>query len=354
MNKPPLDMREDVRDYYGRVLQTAGDLKTSACCVADGMPERLRAPLANIADEILAKSYGCGSPIPFLLDGCTVLDLGCGTGRDCYVLSQLVGPEGRVIGIDMTSEQIAVARGFVDEHMARFGFDEPNVEFHQSYIEDLAAAGIADGTVDLVVSNCVINLSPDKDSVFREIFRVLKPGGELYFSDIFSDRRVPEHLRADKTLVGECLGGAMYVEDFRRMLGRLGCHDYRIVSESRLELEDPEIARKAGMIDFHAITLRTFKCAFDDICENFGHSARYLGTLRDCPHVFELDQHHRFEAGLPVPVCGNTARMLGESRYAAHFRLDGDFSVHYGSFVCAPPPAASGDRKTESGGGACC
>ncbi|HMB90043.1 MAG TPA: methyltransferase domain-containing protein, partial [Rhodothermales bacterium] len=98
-----------VREYYGTVLQGTADLKTSACCTPDAMPRHLRDILAEIDDEILDRFYGCGSPIPLALDGCTVLDLGCGSGRDVYVLSQLVGPNGRVIGVDMTEEQLAIA-----------------------------------------------------------------------------------------------------------------------------------------------------------------------------------------------------------------------------------------------------
>lgn len=344
--------RENVRDYYGSVLKTTNDLKTNACCPTDSLPAWARARLANIDDEIHARFYGCGSPIPLALEGATVLDLGCGTGRDCYLLSQLVGPTGRVIGVDMTAEQLAVARRHVDAHMARFGYAQPNLAFHQCYIEDLAAAKIPDGSIDAVVSNCVINLSADKEQVFREIFRVLKPGGELYFADIFAGRRIPEALSRDKVLLGECLGGALYIEDFRRLLRRLGCRDFRVVNKRRLELGDGEIAGKAGMIEFHSMTVRTFKCAFEDICENYGHCARYLGTIPDSPHMFELDDHHRFETGLPVPVCGNTARMLAETRYARHFRVDGDFSVHYGPFDCTSAPAAA--AQTERGDGGCC
>lgn len=344
--------REDVRDYYGNVLKTTDDLRTNACCPADALPAWVRARLANIDEEICARFYGCGSPIPLALEGATVLDLGCGTGRDCYLLSQLVGAAGRVIGVDMTPKQLEVARRHLDRQTARFGYAKPNVAFQQCYIEDLSEAGIPDNSVDAVVSNCVINLSADKERVFREIFRVLKPGGELYFADIFAGRRIPDALRRDKLLLGECLGGALYIEDFRRMLHRLGCRDHRVVSKRRIEVGDDEIASKAGMIDFYSITLRTFKCDFEDICENYGHCARYLGTIPDSPHVFELDDHHRFQAGLPVPICGNTARMLLETRYARHFRVDGDFSVHYGPFDCASISAAA--PEMERGRGGCC
>ena len=130
----------------------------------------------------------------------SVLDLGCGTGRDVYIVSKLVGESGHVIGVDMTPEQLSVAERHKDGQMKRFGYKVPNVEFLQGYIEDLGSLGIEDGSVDIVISNCVINLSPDKEKVFSEISRVLKKGGELYFSDVFADRRVPESVYRDPVI----------------------------------------------------------------------------------------------------------------------------------------------------------
>ncbi|MEW6330604.1 MAG: methyltransferase domain-containing protein [Pseudomonadota bacterium] len=347
------DKLESVRDYYGRVLQTNQDLKTSACCIAESPAPRMREILKEIHPEVIAKFYGCGSPIPPDLMGRTVLDLGSGSGRDCFILSKLVGPEGRVIGVDMTPEQLDTARRHVGYHMEKFGFAQPNVEFRQGYIEDLESLGIADDSVDVVISNCVLNLSPDKERVFAEIFRVLRPGGELYFSDVFADRRIPKHLAEDPVLLGECLGGALYIEDFRRLLARVGCADYRVVSASKLALTDPAIERKAGMIGFHSLTVRAFKLDLEDRCEDYGQVAYYLGTLPEHPHRFVLDDHHVFETGRPHPVCGNTAAMLGRTRYATHFRVTGDAGVHYGLFDCGPKPATGAEGDSASGGSCC-
>jgi arsenite methyltransferase len=327
----------DVRRYYGEVLSGSGDLKTGACCSAEALSPELRALLADVHPEVRDRFYGCGTPLPPGLAGCSVLDLGCGSGRDAYVLSRLVGAEGRVVGIDMTAEQLEVARRHRDWHAQRYGHPHSNVEFVEGFIEDLGAAGIADASVDLVVSNCVLNLSPQKAQVFAEIFRVLKPGGELYFSDVFADRRVPAHLRHDPLLLGECLAGAMYWEDFRRTLAELGCHDVRQVSATPIPLLDAGIERKIGMITFHSITVRAFKLPLEDRCEDYGQVATYLGTLAEAPHAFVLDDHHRLETGRPLRVCGNSADMLGASRYARHVRIDGDKTVHFGLFDCAPP-----------------
>ncbi|MGB4100871.1 MAG: methyltransferase domain-containing protein [Alphaproteobacteria bacterium] len=339
-----------VQKYYGETLQGSVDLKTTACCPIDGMPEHLRPYLKNVHSEVQEKFYGCGSPIPPSLEGMTVLDLGCGTGRDAYILAQLVGPKGKVIGVDMTVAQLDLARKHVDHHASAFGYKKPNTEFHLGFIEDLKALGIKDSSIDIVVSNCVINLSADKEAVFREIVRVLKPGGELYFSDVFTGRRVPEHLQRDKELLGECLGGALYTEDFRRLLRKTGFLDYRMMNKGRIALNDPEIEKRAGMIDFYSITVRAFKCAFEDICEDYGHVVTYKGTIIETPHAFRLDDHHLFRTGMPERVCGNTWKMLMETRFAQHFSSMGDFSTHYGVFNCAPLTGAEGDAPA----GACC
>ena len=342
-----------VKEYYGSILKGSKDLQTSACCSLESFPPEHRAILAEIDDEILDRFYGCGSPIPAAIEGCTVLDLGCGSGRDVYLASKLVGEDGMVIGVDMTEEQLAVARRHVVGQTRKFGFRRANVDFRHGYIEDLAACGIADNSVDLVISNCVINLSPDKERVFSEIFRVLKPGGELYFSDVFTDRRMPGSLKNDPLLYGECLGGAMYIEDFRRLLRTLGCQDFRIMSRRPISLDNPAIEAKAGMINFTSCTVRAFKLAsLEDICEDFGQIAIYHGTIPGSPHSFVLDDHHTFYTGKPMLVCGNSAAMVQETRFGKHFTVIGDRSVHYGAFPCSPAPAGSESGPSPSG--SCC
>ncbi|MFC1699688.1 methyltransferase domain-containing protein, partial [Candidatus Omnitrophota bacterium] len=303
---------------------------------------------------ILSKFYGCGSPIPPLLAGRRVLDLGCGSGRDTYTIAKLVGEQGAVIGVDMTDEQLAVANQHLDYQMERFGFSRANVEFKKGYIENLQEIGIEDNSLDVVVSNCVINLSPDKPRVFAEIFRVLKPGGELYFSDIFTGRRISEEVKSDPVLYGECLGGALYIEDFRRILRQVGCLDYRVVAKRRISLDNPEIEAKAGMIDFYSMTIRAFKLDnLEDICEDYGQLAKYLGNIPNHPHQFALDAEHLFIAQKPVLVCGNTAAMLKSSRYAESFEIIGEAQTHFGPFNCAPT-ATKAESEGVSPGGGCC
>lgn len=341
---------ESVQNYYGQVLKSTEDLKTSACCTIDAMPVYLRRLLADIHPEVIERYYGCGSPLPVALEGCTVLDLGCGSGRDCYLLSRLVGESGKVIGVDMTEEQLSVAMRHGNWHAERYGYAQSNVEFVQGYIEDLASAGIADNSIDVVVSNCVVNLSPDKQQVLSEILRVLKPGGEIYFSDVYADRRIPQALKIEPVLLGECLGGALYWEDFRRIMQDLECPDVRIVKDSPIALEDADVEAKIGMVNFKSITVRAFKMPLEDRCEDFGQIAVYKGTIAEHPHAFDLDDHHHFEKGKPLRVCGNTYDMLASSRYARHFDLIGDKSTHFGLFDCAPPNTS---LSLESGA-ACC
>jgi len=339
---------DDVQDYYGKTLKTNEDLKTSACCPLDAPPPYVQALLKNVHETVQEKFYGCGSPFPFAAQGCTILDLGCGTGRDAFLLSQVVGDKGKIIGVDMTDEQLSVAKQYVGWHMDNFGYKEPNVNFIKGYIEDLKTAGIEDNSVDIVISNCVINLSPHKEDVFKEIYRVLKPGGELYFSDVFAGRRIPTALQTDKVLLGECLGGAMYTEDFRRMMAKIGILDTRVMSKRQLTLDDPEVQEKIGMVDFYSMTIRAFKLDLEDVCENYGHTARYKGTIAQCPEAFILDDHHAFKTGQEVAVCGNTANMLKKTRFADHFEVEGNFQTHLGVFDCAA------DKANATTKGACC
>ena len=324
---------ENVKDYYGKTLQNKADLKSSACSCAERPPEAIIKILPLIADEILQKFYGCGSPLAPLLEGMTILDLGCGTGRDVYIASKLVGETGKVIGVDMTTEQIEVAKKYQEEHREKFGYAKSNVEFHQGYIEDLKAIGIEDNSVDIVISNCVINLSPAKEQVFKEIHRVLKQGGELFFSDVFSDRRISESLAVDPVLRGECLSGALYTEDFRRLMSKSGFADFRYTNIRNMELNSKEIEEIIGFVAFSSRMVRAFKLDdLEDICEDYGQVACYDGSIEGNPHFFDLDTNHRFYTDKPMLVCGNTASMLENTRYAKAFKVIGNRSKHFGAF----------------------
>ncbi len=346
-------MHDIVQDYYGRQLQHSGDLKTSTCCDSGQTPVWLKPLLARVHPEVLSRYYGCGLVCPPLLEGCRVLDLGCGSGRDVYALSQLVGATGEVVGVDMTDEQLAVAEQHRAFHVEAFGY--ANVRFLRGYIERLDELELMPGSFDVIVSNCVVNLSPDKDAVLRGVHRLLKSGGEFYFSDVYADRRVPDAVRNDPVLYGECLGGALYWNDFLRLAQRQGFADPRLVTDRPLAITDPELTPRTGNLRFFSATYRLFKLdGLETACEDYGQAVVYRGSIPFQADRFVLDKHHDIETGRVFPVCGNTWRMLRDTRFAAHFDFIGDFSRHYGLFAgCGGgmPFDAAEDREGTS---ACC
>lgn len=347
-------MHEIVKDYYGKQLQSSADLKTTACCDISLVPAWLKPLLSRIHPEVLSRYYGCGLVCPPQLEGCRVLDLGCGSGRDVYALAQLVGPTGLVVGVDMTEEQLAVAERHRAFHAEAFGYD--NVRFLRGYIEQLDELDLEPGSFDVIVSNCVVNLSPDKDAVMRGVHRLLKPGGEFFFSDVYADRRVPAEVRDDPVLYGECLGGALYWNDFQRLAHATGFADPRLVEDRPLLVTDADLAARTGNIRFFSATYRLFRLeGLETACEDYGQAVIYKGTVADGPHRFVLDKHHDIATGKVFPVCGNTWRMLADTRFRDHFTFIGDFSRHYGLFEgCGSAMPFDTDAGTNGGVSACC
>lgn len=344
---------ENVQTYYGETLQSTADLQTNACCMPDDIPAHVRDILSKLHDEVLEKYYGCGLIAPLDLRGMRILDLGCGSGRDVYALSAMVGQEGRVVGVDMTPAQLDVARAHRDYHAKAFGFSAPNVDFHHGLIENLDELDLEPGSFDIIVSNCVLNLATDKGAVLRGAHRLLRPGGEMYFSDVYVDRRVPEALANDEVLYGECLSGALYWNDFLNIAKGAGFDDPRLVTKRRLTIENPEIEAKLAPLEFLSATYRLFRLdGLEQTCEDYGQSATYKGSVDHAPDRFELDEHYAFETGKPVAVSGNTFRMLRDSRFAKHFELTGDFSIHHGIFE--GDGGESPFRNLDKSGGGCC
>jgi arsenite methyltransferase len=344
-------MRELVKDYYGRQLRSSADLKTSACCDSAGVPERLKPLLARIHPQVLARYYGCGLVCPALLEGCRILDLGCGTGRDAYLLAQQAGADGEVIGVDKTPEQLAVAERHRGWHAEAFGFD--NVRFLAGHIEQLQELDLAAGSFDVVVSNCVVNLATDKAAVLAGVWRLLKPGGEFYFADVYADRRVPGPLREDPLLYSECLGGALYWNDFLEIAHDAGFVDPRLVDDRPLRIMEPAIADRIGRLRFYSATWRLFKVeGLEPACEDYGQAVLYHGLIPEEEAAMRLDKHHRFDSGTIQPVCGNTWRILHESRFGNHFTFMGSFSRHQGLFPgCGAAMPFSQDAEA---GSRCC
>lgn len=321
----------DVEAYYQALFdaQDADPQSTARTRDADGaIPGEAREKLFNVSAEIKNKFHEFGSPLPPLLEGCTVLDLGCGSGRDTYLAAQLVGATGRVIGIEPNPDWLAVARKYLDKEMRQFDYPTSNVEFHHGYPEDLSA--VATGSVDVAISNCVLNMSPDKRKVLSEVRRVLKEGGEFYFTDVYADRRIPEVLSTDLNWVAKRLGGALYIEDFRRLAQAAGFKDPRYLITFKTPMTEEE-SEAFGDVSFATVTSRLVNTPLtEDICESYGETVVYSGTLPDYPDYFLFDKDIRFPAGKECQVCGNVTGTVGGTRYRDVFEVKIDRSHHLG------------------------
>jgi SAM-dependent methyltransferase len=347
---------KEVQQYYGKELTQSSDLKTNACCTLEAPPKHILDALNLVHDEVQAKYYGCGLTIPNDLEGLRILDLGSGSGRDCYIASKLVGEKGEVVGVDMTDEQLAVANKYIDYHTEAFGYQTANVKFLKGNIETLDALDLEPGSFDLIISNCVINLATDKHKVLSDAFNLLKPGGEMYFSDVYSDRRIPNHLQEDQVLWGECLSGALYWNDFLKTAKKAGFTDPRSIENKPVTVENPELEEKLGDIKFFSVTYRLWKInGLEEDCEDYGQAVKYLGTIDNHKTSFDLDDHHNFPKGKIMTVCGNTYNMLKQTRFEKHFDFYGDFETHYGIFEgCGGAMPFNVEEGSADVGGACC
>lgn len=217
-------VRDAVREHYAAEAAAksccggAAAKKDAVCCDPTSSklyPEQL---LTELPEDVTSFSLGCGDPITLagLKPGERVLDLGSGGGLDCFLAAKKVGPSGHVVGVDMTPEMIERARAAA----ARLGLG--NVEFRQGILEDLP---VESDSIDVVISNCVINLAPDKSKVFAQVFRVLKPGGKLAVSDIVTDGPLPQEVKNDLSAWAGCIAGALDVVDYRALMASAGFVD---------------------------------------------------------------------------------------------------------------------------------
>ncbi|XP_026222926.1 arsenite methyltransferase [Anabas testudineus] len=316
------DVQENVKKYYGNRLESSGDLQTSAasCSLScSTVPLSVRDALGMVHPQVTKRFFGCGLPFPAKLEGCRVLDLGSGSGRDCYAFSKLVGQSGHVTGIDMTEELIAASRQYIEYHQKTFGYKEPNVTFVQGYMEKLAEAGIQNDSVDVVLSNCVICLCPDKRAVLQQAYNVLKEGGELYFSDMYASEVVPDHMKQDPVLWGEGMGGSLFWQDLISLASSIGFSTPRLVSASHIVVYNRELYVKAGDIRYASGTYRLFKLPQTSVrCEAI---VTYKGTVADFPDQLDFDSSHCFQKDVAVEVNAEMATILQSSRFFPDFQI---------------------------------
>ena len=316
------EVLENVKDYYGKVLQSTSDLKTQACVTpGKALNKYVRNAISEVHPEVTARYYGCGLVIPPGVHGTRVLDLGSGSGRDCYALSKLVGKSGEVVGVDMTSEQIEVANQYIEHHTTKFGYDKPNVSFVQGYIDKLSEAGLQTDYFDIVVSNCVINLTPDKKAVLSEVHKVLKPGGELYFSDVYTDTELSDEVRKDKVLWGECISGALHWKTLHSLAKEVGFTKPYLVSCSPINIDRDDFKQVLGDAKFCSATYRLFKLP-EKPKKVGGGKIIYNGEIPGHEESFQFDHKTELTSGNPACLSGEVLTVISNSRLSEEFELD--------------------------------
>ncbi|HEV8423469.1 MAG TPA: methyltransferase domain-containing protein [Chthoniobacterales bacterium] len=332
-----LNTEAAVRERYAAGARMT---ETKLCCPVEYNSDYLKV----IPEEVIQRDYGCGDPTRYLREGDTVLDLGSGTGKICFIAAQVVGPQGKIIGVDMTDEMLEVARRNAPVVAQRIGYG--NVEFRKGRIQDLALdlekldaqlrkhpindavsylrAGevmrelrlkeplVATDSIDVVVSNCVLNLVEPKSKrqLFEEIFRVLKKGGRAVISDITSDEEVPEHLQNDPELWSGCISGALTEEGFLGAFSEAGFYGIQVLRRDEKPWQTVE------GIEFRSLTVEAFK-GKQGPCFERNQAVIYRGPFRE---ILD-DDNHRMERGVRYAVCDKTYNLYRKEPYRAFFEF---------------------------------
>ncbi len=315
--------RKVVQEFYGDAAEKP---QAELCCPVQPAAE----DLAHIPEEVVARFYGCGSPVADaeIQPGETTLDLGSGSGIDVFIAARRTGRAGRAIGVDMTDRMLAVARHYQPAVATNLGYD--SVEFHKGYLEEIP---LGDKEVDLITSNCVINLSPDKKRVLAEMWRVLKDHGRVCFSDIVSEEEVPAHQRQDPRLWGECISGALTEGELLSFMERAGFYGVQVLKKS--------FWKEVEGYRFFSVTVRGYKFEKTQGCVFVGQDAIYQGPFKGVSD----EEGHWFPRNVPVEICTDTAAKLSQPPYVGMFVVtDPTKDVQDAFQCCAPGP----------GGESCC
>ncbi|MCI0410435.1 MAG: methyltransferase domain-containing protein, partial [Acidobacteria bacterium] len=288
-----------VRRFYAHAAESP---RAGLCCPTT-FDER---DIEHIPREVVDRFYGCGSPVSAaeVRPGEVFVDLGCGAGIDVFIAAKKVGPQGRAIGVDMTGRMLELAHANAPIVARRLGYEV--TEFREGFLE---SPPVPSASVDVVTSNCVVNLSPDKGKVFQEIWRMLKDGGRTVIADIVSDREVPPSLKTNPELWGECTVGALTDEAFLAALEKAGFYGIEILRSAYWKsIED---------YSFYSMTVRGWKFEKSAGCKYVGQRAVYLG-----PQKAVIDEEgHTFPRGVAVEVCTDTAFKLRTAPYARSFAV---------------------------------
>jgi MoaA/NifB/PqqE/SkfB family radical SAM enzyme/SAM-dependent methyltransferase len=305
--------RAAVQQFYGDAAEKP---QPELCCPV-GFDQN---EVAHIPKDVLERFYGCGSPVldAQLQPGEVLMDLGSGAGIDCFVAAKKVGPAGRIIGIDMTDRMLSVAAENKPVVARNLGYDV--VEFREGYLEKIP---VDDGTVDVITSNCVVNLSPDKKAVFSEMRRTLRNRGRICISDIVSGEQVPVHMKVNPILWGECLSGALTQEELLTFLEEAGFYGLQILEKT--------LWKEVEGIAFYSVTILGYRYEKEDGCRFIGQKAVYLGPFKGV-----TDEEGRyFPRNVAVEICTDTYKKLSTGVMRDSFSLiDGEGPEHLASAEC--------------------
>ncbi|WP_455378100.1 methyltransferase domain-containing protein [Petrachloros mirabilis] len=297
---PIEQITQKVSDRYAKAASTGEQM----CCPTSYDMANLR---SFIPEEVLKISYGCGTPagLKTVIPGETVLDIGSGGGIDCFEAARLVGSTGHVIGIDMTDTMLEIARRNAPIVASNLGYASSNIEFRKGMAD---AMPVDDNTIDLIISNCVINLAPDKRKVFREMFRVAKPGGRFTISDIVSDQTVPQYLVHDAEKWGDCLSGALTLTDYMAGMVAAGFLGTYLVKFSPWQIIDG--------IHFFSVTLTGYKLEETTSAS----TVRYATLCGPFSRVVD-ERGTSYQRGIPQPIGSETVALLNQPSLAPYFIL---------------------------------